>query len=134
MYIVETFPDITFQYRKDLNVLIVRWMNDSTTQAITARYEHILDLAITYQCRCWHIDLRRRNAQNRHISDWFVQSYVQRVTAAFPQGIRVGYLLSQIRMSETGMSDTQLHYNHLLHAHALQAFDTEEPLIKWLQA
>lgn len=129
MNVFPTHKDISFQYREDLGIVIIRWMNDTDEYSVKDIYMTIIDHCIRTQCRKVLIDIRRRTTYGSTVPAWFSGEYADVIAEKLPLGIRVSYLMSPARHKQITQEQVlDFGSNHC----RIGVFDTESEATDWL--
>ena len=91
-------PRLEIQYRPDLEVLTVRWLNALHPDLFQQDYHTILERARTHNAARWLVDVRRRPHPTPDMADWAANVWLPEVVKALaPRRARLAYLISPSR-------------------------------------
>lgn len=91
-------PTLNIQYRSDLDMLTVRWLDALHPDQYQQDYHTILTEAQTTSCACWLVDVRRRPQPTPDMAAWAATIWLPEVVAALaPRRPRLSYLISPSR-------------------------------------
>ncbi|WP_303310698.1 hypothetical protein [Hymenobacter sp. BT730] len=91
-------PRLEIQYRSDLDVLTVRWLNALQPDLFQQDYHTILSEACTHNTTRWLIDVRRRPHPTPDMAEWAANVWLTEVVETMaPHRARLAYLISPSR-------------------------------------
>ena len=95
------FESDTFQlaYRPDLDVLVMRWLADSTLPQLGAEYEQALAAAHLHGTTRWLLDVRRRPSADPESSRWVVFEWLPQAAGTFQARLRLAVFASPQRLA-----------------------------------
>ncbi|WP_054413746.1 hypothetical protein [Hymenobacter sp. DG25A] len=95
---MDSSPRLEIQYRADLDVLTVRWLDALQPELFQHDYYTILAQARTHDTTRWLIDVRRRPQPTPDMAAWAANVWLPEVVAALaPRRARLAYLISPSR-------------------------------------
>lgn len=91
-------PTLTIQYRPDLDMLTVRWLDSLQPAQYQQDYHTILAEARAHNTVRWLIDVRRRPHPSPEMAAWAANVWLADVVVALaPRRARLAYLISPSR-------------------------------------
>ncbi|UPL49257.1 hypothetical protein [Hymenobacter sublimis] len=120
-------------HRVDLDVLIVRWLRQPTSQELHEGYRAVLAIAQQPGCRYWLVDGRRRTNANQQGVAWMMETFLPLVMARLGGQVFMAYLFvpNHLAELEADASVPPLTYFDNLPYH-IRRFADEQPAMAWL--
>ena len=126
-------------YRSELDILLVRWLAESTFPTLQAEYESVLSNDQTGRTERWLLDLRRRPTPTIEAANWVTYNWLPRAAASVvPARLRLAYLISSERADilrtdpnlQANVQDAMAPNRH----YDIHLFGNEEEAVSWLAA
>lgn len=91
----------TAEYRPDLQLLVLRWLEPHGLPATQASYRHLLTLAEKYNCARWLLDGRRDGPIDAKAAAWLTDFFFpEAVRALAPARLRLAVFSSPARLEQ----------------------------------
>lgn len=131
-------PDLDYlqyQFRPDLQVLVVRWLRQPTDEELQAGYYRLLDVAVENEARLWLIDTRRRTQANQRATPWMMEHFLPQLPRRLNGQVHLAYLFMPVHLHEIEHDTNvpQLTYFNG-RPYRIERFTEEYAAISWLQA
>lgn len=95
---MDSSPRLEIQYRPDLDVLTVRWLDALHPDLFQQDYYAVLAQARTHNTTRWLVDVRRRPHPTPDMAAWAANVWLPEVVMALaPRRARLAYLISPSR-------------------------------------
>ncbi|WP_210517899.1 hypothetical protein [Hymenobacter terricola] len=130
---------LQLNYRPDLGVLMVRWLEDSTFPHLQDEYEAVLTAEPTQRTGRWLLDVRRRPTPTIEAANWVIYNWMPRAAATLlPDRLRIAYLISSLRAEALSSDpDIQISLQDALapgRHYDMAVFGDEAEAVRWLTA
>ncbi|TGE18953.1 STAS/SEC14 domain-containing protein [Hymenobacter elongatus] len=100
-------PSLNIQYRPDLDMLAVRWLDALQPGQFEQDYRTIITEGLTHGTPRWLVDVRRRPHPTPSMAEWAANVWLPEVVAALaPRRPRLAYLISPSREEALQASPT----------------------------
>lgn len=86
--------NLCLHYRRDLNVLSVRWQRCTASEKLRKAYLEMLQMASVHNCHYWMIDLRGRGASSLEENYWVLEVFFDLIKNKFPSCVYIAYLMA----------------------------------------
>ncbi|TGE19749.1 hypothetical protein [Hymenobacter elongatus] len=132
---VPTADFLQLIHRPELQMLIARWMRQTTAEEMRAGYQHLLRTALEHNCRLWLVDARRRDHSNKEGTPWMIETFFPQVAQRMGPSVYMAYLFApaHLRDIEADAAVPTLHFFDDRPYH-LQRFLEERTAMEWLAA
>jgi hypothetical protein len=87
-------------YRPELQVLVGRWLRQTTPDEMHEGYQALLAEATAHQCGQWLIDARRRDNANQAGTQWMMETFFPQVQRQMHYKVFVAYLFAPTHLKE----------------------------------
>ncbi|QDA59905.1 hypothetical protein [Hymenobacter jejuensis] len=87
-------------FRSDLNVLVGRWMRQTTPSEMQQGYHDLLDVAVSQNCRRWLVDVRRRDHANQDGTSWMQQTFFPQLAPRLGSKVSLAYLFAPSHLND----------------------------------
>lgn len=124
----------SLEYRRDLGILIGRWLTNVPPPALQGTYEAMLAAAQAHgNCRFWLLDLRRRPVAGPDLNEWFRDQFSPRLPAALNGPLLTAYLAGPHQRPAAESHELELYLRREGAANAFpELFDNEREAMEWL--
>jgi hypothetical protein len=85
-------PHFQAHFRPDLGLGIARWLLAAGDAQLQQDYEQLLDIAQTYGCARWLLDVRRLPAPSQELGSWVRDSYYPKLQLELGRIVRLARL------------------------------------------
>jgi hypothetical protein len=125
------FLQITF--RPELQVLVVRWMRQTTPAEMQQGYHALLAEAASQHCWLWLIDARRRANANQAGTQWMMQAFFPQLAAQVGHKVYLAYLFAPQHLADLEADSTVPSLTYFDgRPYQVQRFTEELPAMQWL--
>ncbi|GAB2770273.1 hypothetical protein HNQ93_000463 [Hymenobacter luteus] len=125
-------------HRPDLQVLVLRWLRDTTLPELQTGCQAALELAQHHGIAHWVVDVRRRVTVNAERSAWMSDTFLPAAALRLqPALLRVGYLISPTRL-ETILAESTVQHAAITRSqdsaqpYLMRIFLNESDVMQWL--
>ncbi|WP_303311068.1 hypothetical protein [Hymenobacter sp. BT730] len=125
---------LAIEYRADLQILIGRWMRSVMPFELHQGYGKLLDEAVTYKCRYWLVDIRRRSFVDGNDVAWMMETFYPQVQPRLGRTTYLAYLMAPHQLAGV-LTDSSIPDLSVLEGrpYQLQRFTDEAAALEWLQ-
>jgi hypothetical protein len=124
-------PDsVELHYRKDVQILMARWLRPIAAAELYEGYEAALAKAKQHRARYWLLDLRARGTASEDDTQWVLTQFFPKLPPQLGGRVYVSILLAASQLSEAEQEEgSPLVANEQYH---VRLFATEVPALAWL--
>jgi hypothetical protein len=91
---------LQISYRPELQMLVGRWLRQTTPDEMQTGYLALLAEAQVQQCWLWLIDARRRDNANQAGTQWMMDTFFPQVPRQIHRKVFVAYLFAPTHLTE----------------------------------
>ncbi|MCC9168373.1 hypothetical protein [Pontibacter harenae] len=124
-------PYLKLTFRKDLNILIGRWVSAVTAEQLFEGYIHTLAFARDKKINLWLMDMRLRNVSTQAEKEWFLKFFIPKASEN-SHTIHVAYMASPNQLAkfrELYHTDSPFYFSKQL---VVNFFVKEQDAQEWL--
>jgi hypothetical protein len=119
-------------YRADLGIGIARWLLEVGESVLHTHYEKMLEVAVAQSCRCWLLDLRRRELNFSVSTGWLLHDFFPHLREALGTPGRVAYVVSPYRLGTVGETTEEVERRFFTLDCQILVTETEKEAYHWL--
>ena len=124
---------LSFNYREDLEIMILRWLKEVNSEQLRHGYEEALRKAQEFKVRHWLFDLRGRGPVTKEDENWVTNNFFPRAEAQFQEPNYFAYLVSPSHEQHFQVNGKVETLNCKTSICRFQIFTSEQDAVNWLQ-
>ena len=124
---------LSFVFREDLNIMILRWIKKVNSAQLRNGYQEALHKAMEFRMRHWLFDLRGRGPICKEDEMWVTNNFFPRAEAQFEDPNFFAYLITPSHQQHIQANGNVETINCNISNCRLKIFMAEEDAVNWLE-